>query len=240
MSFVDKVGANGGSKAAKAVNGKHVVAECLGFGVAEAVSMSVGLGVMAATEPLMPSVVKGASQVMGTVLLPFLEPVENAMDRVCKLEACRRDLSMSREERAERLARTLFLFGVSTAAAISSELLTRRVMNNAMGISMDLRPNAQWWNPLSVSRKEAIIVFSDKGVQMGAMLAANTLAAGTTDTLIRTATDAMTSLGMPKEKAQELSAYTMIWEMPNFLGLLAGLGAIYATHKYPGRLGIRS
>ena len=54
-----------------------------------------------------------------------------------------------------------------------------------------------------------------------------------TDELIRTASGALQkTMGWNKEKADRVSSMAMIWEMPNILGWLAGLGVIGRRHFY--------
>jgi len=235
--FVEQI-AKGAKGLVRNGNGttNSVLKEGFGFIVAEGTSMLVGLGVFAATANIAPGIINGVSNALAkTVIEPFLDPIEHAMAKVCKLEECKTDLSVSREERSRNIARTLMLFGASGVAAYGSKIWTRRAMNHQFGIESD---ETNWWNILKLSRKEKIIFAADEGVHYGSMILLNTGAAGVTDDFIRTVQNVMEKCGMSKKKAHELAGYTMVWELPNFLGLIAGLSAIYATHKIPGPLGL--
>jgi len=253
MSFVEHTigrGLKGGAEVlAKAThngNGKStsqkIGLEMLGFGVAEGVSMLVGLGVYGALDQVAPGVVNGASDVLAkTIIEPNLESIENAMNRACKLEECKADTSIPRDERARRLARTLVLFGASGVAIIGTEINVRRGMNHVLGVNGNGNSHdGSSWKFWKLSRKEQWIFGADKTAQIGSMIIANLVTAGATDELIRSARSIMIKCGVPQEKAHELAGYTMIWELPNFLGLMAGLTAIYATHKWPQKLGLPS
>lgn len=245
-SFVNSV--KTGSKALRSVasNGhtvtQNIAMESAGFAVAEVVSMATALGVVAVADQIAPAVVNSASDTLAKYLvLPHLEPIEHMLDKACKLEECRRDDTLSREERARRISKTLVVFGASWAAAMTSKIYTRRHINQHLGIVEPPQEQGKWWEFwkfFRLSRKESIILAADESVHYGSLVLANTGAAPVTDEVIRATKNTLIKCGMPEDKAQELSAYTMIWEMPNFLGLLSGLAAIYATHKYPGPLGL--
>ncbi len=245
MSYVGKLLAEEGKRLSMIGSngkpiGRNIGLESLGFAVAEGVSMLTALGVVACADQVAPKIVNGTADVLAnTVVLPLLDPIEHTLDRACKLEECKRDPDVPREERAKHLAKTLVVFGASWATAMIFKIETRRYMNRSFDIPSDTRPDAKWWEFWKLSRKEFMILAADEGVHYGALGLLNTSAAHTTDQVIRSTRNMLMKCGVPEDKAQELSAYTMIWEMPNFLGLLAGLGAIYATHKYPGPLGIK-
>lgn len=222
-------------RAAQVTNSRDIAMESVGFAVAEGVSMATALGVVAVADQIAPGIINGAAHVVSKgFVLPFLDPIEKGLGKICHLEECKRDDSIPREERAERLAKTLVVFGVAWVASMAAKLETRRLMNRSLGVD-----DPHQGSFFHLSRKEAIIVGTDEVVHYGSLLAANTMGASVTDDFIRTTQGVLEKCGVPKEKAHELAAYTMVWEMPNLLGLLAGLGAVYATHKYPGTLGMK-
>lgn len=223
-------------KASSVSSRRDVALESAGFAVAEGASMVASLGVVAVADQLFPDLVNKSADVLAKVVVePNLDFIESTINRVCKLEECKKDESIPREERAHNLAKTGVVFTASWVASMAAKLGTRRVMNGAFGIQ-DHSGSGSWWRP---TRKELILLAADEPVHYGSLLLANTSLAPATDAFIRTTTDVLNKCGVPKEKAHELASYTMIWEMPNFLGLLAGVGAIYATHKYPHTFGIK-
>lgn len=214
--------------------------ESLGFTIAEGVQMLTSLGVVAVADQVAPGVISDVSKTLGKIVVqPLLDPIEATMGALCKLEECKKNDQLTREQRAEQIAKVLVVFGASWAAGFIAKVQTRRGLNKAFGVAVE-ETKGHWWEFWKLTRKEKIIMLSDEGVHYGALLLANTAAAGPTDDMIRASTNMLVKCGMPKEKAHELAAYTMIWEVPNFLGLAAGLGGIYATHKYPGALGIKN
>lgn len=234
--FDDKLTHLSALKATKVSATREFALESAGFAVAEGVSMATALGVVAIADQLFPSVVNGAADVLAKVVIePNLDFIEKTINRVCKLEECKRDESIPREERAHSLAKTGVVFTASWAASMAAKLATRRVLNHSFGI----QDHSGWDNKWAPTRKEWIILAADEPVHYGSLILANTAAASTTDTFIRSTQGVLEKCGVPKDKAHELASYTMIWEMPNFMGLLAGIGAIYATHKYPSTFGIK-
>lgn len=208
---------------------QRIALESAGFTVAEGASMFTSLGVVAVADVLAPGVLRDASKFVSKHLIePNLDAIERGIGKVCKLEECKSDEHLTREERSQQLARTLLLFSASWAAGMAAKLGTRRGLNRAFGV--EAVPN---------KRKEFIILAADEVVHYGSLITANMLMPGMTDEFIRTTTDVLEKCGVPKRKAKELSAYCMMWEMPNLLGLLSGLGAVYATHTYPEKFGLK-
>lgn len=247
MAGADRIiTAGAGELTRLASNGKaasrNIALESLGFTVAEGVSMGTALGVVAvADQVLPPALLDASSKLLARIVIqPLLDPIEAGLGKVCKLKECQRDTSISRQERAEQLAKTLIVFGLSYVASFAAKLHTRRMMNKTFDIPTDALPHTKPWELWKLSRREGFILGADEGVHYGSLILANTLAAETTDDFIRATTNVLVKCGVPEKKAHELAAYTMVWEMPNFLGLVAGLGAIHTAHKHPDMFGIKS
>ncbi len=212
--------------------------ESVNFVLAEGGQILTGLGVIALADQVAPTMLDQASSFIGkTVIQPNLHAIEKGMSSMCRLEECKVDESVPEEERAKRLAHTLMLFGASWVAGMAVKMQTRRGLNRLMDLPSD-HDEVPIWQFWKLSKKEATILVADEGVHYGALLMLNTGIANKTDGLIRATTNILTSCGVPEKKAHELAAFGMIWELPNALGLLAGLGAIYHTNTHPGQYGL--
>lgn len=226
-----------------AING-NFAKEGLGFCFAEGASMLVSLGVVAMGDQVAPGAIHSLGNVVSkTLIKPNLPLVEKALS-YCKLEECRPDPKDTPDQRADRLGYWTVLFGASWVAGMVAKLQTRRIMNRSFGIHDVPQPKAdtwwQWCKNQMPTKKEAIILSADDITHYALLGWINTSGAEYTDDMIKATGNMLTkSFGLSPQKAHEVAAYTMIWEMPNLLGLGAGLGAIYAAHKYPRALGLR-
>jgi hypothetical protein len=43
---------------------------------------------------------------------------------------------------------------------------------------------------------------------------------------------ALQKIGVKADRAKDISTMAMVWEVPNFLGMAAGTGAIFGKHAY--------
>lgn len=210
--------------------------EGVGFSVAELVSMGTSLGVVAVADQVAPDLLKTASKALSKVVFePYLESIERALGTVCKLEECKVDVNEDRQKRAEKLAHTSIVFGSAWALSMVAKFATRRVMNHAFDIKDKPIAKTGNWFMDKIAFKvlhpdEWKIGAADELVHLGSLITVNTAAAKMTDEMIRTNTSILTKCGIPEKKAHEISSMAMIWELPNFLGLLAGLGVI--SHKH--------
>lgn len=211
--------------------------ESAGFSVAEMVSIGVSLGVIAVADQVAPSLLKTASRcVSKTCIEPHLDTIERSLKKVCKLEECQPDQTKSREERAENLAHTLILFSAAWVAAMASKIATRRAMIKLSGELVHRDPAQRWYG---LSSEEKLIMTLDEGVHYGSLLLFNTGAAKHTDAMINATSSMLQSCGVPEKKAKEISGMAMIWELPNVLGMVAGMAGIYHNH-HKGRTTLTS
>jgi len=203
----------------------RIFKESIGFGVAEFVSMGVSLGVVGVADSVAPEMMKDASKFIGrNVIEPHLETIEKLIGRVCKLEECQVDTTKSREQRSEALGRMTILFGASWVGAMLAKLATRRFVNRKLGvIEEDLG--------FKLSKHEKIIFAMDEGIHYGSLLLLNTGAAKHTDSAIRSTASVLQKCGIPEHKAKELATMALVWELPNLLGLGAGIAGIVGNHK---------
>lgn len=219
--------------------------ESAGFVVAEGLSALTGLGVVAVADVVIPKpMLKAASKCLAKVVIePFLEPIEGALSKICKLEECQVDSEKPREVRAEQLAKTVILFGSAFAASLAVKLHTRRAVNDYFGINTDdhvIKPHAgasTWekvkhygtlkhWTP-----QEKVIFAVDEGMHLGALYALNNTLAPFTDRQIRHTTGTLQKIfGWTEAKAHEVASMAWIWEAANAAGAASGIGIIIGNH----------
>lgn len=247
-------GGNGGDRSRFAIRVANLIdsnsfKEARAFTVAEFVSMGVSLGVVGVADQVAPNMLKSATKAIAkTVIEPYLDTIEGMMQRFCKLEECKIDTSKSREQRAEELAHVTVVFSAAWVISMAAKLATRRFLTNKIPAhdpdSPHYRPHKDDQKVLAVkplfkgvSKHELKLFGADEGIHYGSLLLLNTGAAKVTDELIRASTNILVKCGMPEKKAHELSSMAMIWELPNFLGLLAGLGVVskYNNHDWGQR-----
>jgi hypothetical protein len=200
----------------------NIAKESGGFALAEMVSMSTSLLVVGIADTLAPNMIKDVSKFVGKhVIEPFLDPIESTLGAVCKISECQPDKTKSRAERAENM----IVFSAAWATSMAAKVATRRIFNRAVGISDDPIPAGGL-----LSAHEKRILLYDEGVHYGSILLMNTAGAKVTDELIASSTNVLTKVGIPEKKAKELSSMAVIWELPNLLGMAAGIGAIFQNH----------
>ncbi len=205
--------------------------ETAGFIPAEFVSIGVSLGVVALADKVAPNLVQSVSKVIGKVVIePYLENIEGALSKVCKLEECKVDETKSREERAENLAKTTLVFSAAWVASMIAKLETRKFLNNKTGISEDPVAGKKWWQFWKMTTHESIIFGMDESVHYGSLLLLNTSGAKITDEMISASKNVLVKMGVPEKKAHEVSVMAMVWELPNLLGLFSGIGGIMGIH----------
>ncbi len=217
----------------------NIAKESGGFALAEMVSMSTSLLVVGIADTLAPNLIKDASKFVGKhVIEPFLDPIEGTLGTICKLKECQPDKTKTRAERAESLAKTMIVFSAAWATSMAAKLYTRGVVNRLTGVNEHVIPKSGNWfadqyNTIAAEIKDPNtrrIFLYDEGVHYGSILLMNTVGAGATDELINTSSSVLTKMGIPEKKARELSSMAIIWELPNFLGMAAGIGAIFQNH----------
>ncbi len=206
--------------------------EAGGLFVAEGVSMAVSLGTVAIADQIAPNLIKDASKAIAkTCVLPYLETIENGLKKICHLEECQPNYDQSREERAEQLAKTLIVFSSAWTLSMIAKVGTRMGLNYAMGIREEANPvirtKWKWLNSKIPSWHDARVLIADEGVHIGSLLFVNTLGAKYTDDAIKASSSLLQKwTGCSKKKADEVSSMAIIWEVPNVLGWLAGVGEI--------------
>lgn len=219
-------------------NGKLAIKNTLlegvaSLGVAELASIVAGLGVVAVADTVAPSLVKGTTKVIAkTVINPYLDYIEGMLNRYCRLEECKTNAEIPRDKRAEQYARAVTLFAPSFAASVSTKLAARRVMNDLIGINDDKVPGAKWWQVWKLTKNELGIVLPDEGCHLGSflLLNMNKTAAAAGDETIKIVSNIFQKVGFSKSKADEMSQYGIIWELPNVIGWVAGLAGVAGKH----------
>lgn len=205
--------------------------ESAGFTVAELASVVASLGVVGFADTIAPGALKSTSKAISkAVIEPHLDVIESTMSNLCKLEACKTDKTVPREDRAEKIAHTLLVFGAAWVGAFVTKVATRRIFNEkVLGIRDRGHSSHKWWK---LSNDEKLIIGLDEGIHYGSLLLLNTGAAVHTDAMINTTSSILEKAGLSKEKSKELAGMSVIWELPNLLGLFAGMGGIYYKHHH--------
>ena len=224
---------------------QKIALESGGFLVAEMVSAVTGLGVVAVADMIIPKpILKGAAKCLSKcVIEPFLDPIENGLTKICKLEECQVDPTKPRAERAEQLAKTVIVFGAAYVAAMQAKLLTRHKINDHFGIHsghahIPPAANATTWEKVKHyaklkhwSNEDKVIFATDEGIHLGALYLLNNTLAPQTDSMIKSSTKVIQRVtGWPEEKAHEIASMAWIWEAANGLGAIAGMGMIAGNH----------
>jgi hypothetical protein len=205
--------------------------ESLGLGVAEFASGITSLGTVAVLDRFAPDMVHSVSDVLAKVVFePYLDHIENFMGKVCKLEDCQPDKSKPREERAKQLAYATMLFAPAYVTSLGAKLLTRKAMNKVFEVHERNIPDRQWWELWKMTRNEFAILALDESTHVGSLLVLNRSVAKQTDYLIRNTTSLFQGLGMSHDRAHRLANMIMIWELPNAIGFMFGVGGVIGKH----------
>ena len=215
----------------------NVAAESAGLGVAEMVSIATSLGVVAVAEDIAPNLLKSVSKTMGKIIEPYLlGPAESFLGTFCKLEECKIDKEKSRQERAEELSKNLIVFSAAFVTSLVAKIATRKALNHLTGITTTPKRNTGnfakdiWVNYIWPDKHDRKIFYWDEGVHMGSLILMNTGIAKQTDVMIQGSSSVLQkTLGWTKAKADRVASMAMIWEVPNVIGWLAGVGAIAHT-----------
>lgn len=211
--------------------------ETIGLGLAEVVSGAVSLGVVAYADDILPGVNKEISKVVAkTVILPHLDAIEKS-SRFCKLKDCQPDLTQPREERAEKIAHTMLLFGEAWVASMVTKIATRQFSNKSLKVEHPPEPRTgKWWHDNvvyrgSMSKHDWSVILWDEGVHLGAFILGNIGLAKQTDKVIDGLGELLQStLGWSKDRAHKVASMFMIWEVPNIAGFAAGVKKIHTHH----------
>ena len=239
----NKINSLAASKTVESLGGK-IVKESGGFLVAEVASASVGLGVVAIADWLIPKpVMKLASQTISKIVVePYLDTIESTVSKFCKLDECKVDPDTPREQRAERIAKTMIVFGAAYVASMGVKLFARRKMNEITGIlehaPAALPAGATMWDKLKyygkfqfMAPQEKLIFVADEGVHLGALYVLNNQLAPFTDDMIqRTSKVIQRTTGASEPKAHEIANMAWIWEASNGLGAAAAMTVIAGNH----------
>lgn len=212
----------------------NILAESLGLGAAEFVSIATSLGVVAYADDLAPNVLKSVSHTVAKIIEPYiLDPAEWVLPRLCRLEECQPDKTKSREQRAEELAKTGIVFSIAFIASLVMKIATRKALNHILDLSHSPHVNTGRWahdfmkNYIIPDKHDIKIVKWDEGIHLGSLLLLNTGIAKQTDKMIHVTSSVLQkSLGWSKQKSDRVASMGMIWEVPNVIGWLAGVGAI--------------
>jgi hypothetical protein len=228
---------NAASNGARRLWWKEALKESAGLGVAEMISAAVSIGVFTFADDIAPESIKKISHVVSKVgVLPFLDTIEKAMNN-CKLEECKPDFTKSREERAEQYAHYLTLFGIATIPAVATELGVRMGMNRMMDVkhagntNAVSNPNQGFWSKLKPSWHDIKVVGTDKTVQLGGIIAVNTIFAKQADHGIKSISHILqNSFGLSEEQATKAADAFVIWHLADGLGLGVADAHIFLDH----------
>lgn len=220
---------------------KNIALESTSFGAAEMVGMGTSLGVVAVLDKIVPeSLLDKATHVVSKVCVePYLDTIEKNLAK-CHLIECQADETKSREERAHRLAKGIVVFGSAYFISLGAKLGTRRLLNDEFRICRDsgrkvLPKDAKWWQhvvnhiPIISSTKEENMIFAaDELAHIGSLIYLNTTASKLTDHHIHKTASLLEKLGISPKKSKEIAAVLHVWEIPNGIGMVAGLGTLGA------------
>jgi len=193
------------------------------FSFIGAESISIGAATVAYTfmDDLAPSAMKRISRVVSkTCIEPFLDTIEKGLTR-CSSKDCKPDFTKSRQERAEQYAHYITRFGISAAISVGTEWGARNLFNHALKVK----------EPAS----NLAVTCLDKGLHLGLIIGANTVAAKQTDTAIDITSNVLQkSLNWPKDRADRLADVTWRWEAANWISAFVTSGYIF-TRQVMGR-----
>jgi len=218
---------------------RNVGYELTGFATGEITSMGVGLGVVAVMDKVVPKPVrdKACEIIAKTFVEPHLDFIEKKL-ALCHLPECQVDETKTREERAHRLASGIYTFGTAYLVALAAKFATRESVNRLLKVPKTEAPTGPGiWNkvkpyiPIVDSSRDAnMITFADEAVHFGSLIYLNTKGSPMTEDHINKMSSILQKAGMSKEKARDVSTMAMVWEVPNFLGMLSGSAAIVGKH----------
>jgi hypothetical protein len=211
--------------------------ESLGFCFGEGMSIITSLGMVAVADELFPKLVDKASKSLANAVIePNLEKFEWVMSKLCQLEECKVDPSKPRQERAESLARAVVLFSPAWVASMIVKTRARRWCNNQFGIGERDNPFKKWYDPrrwVYMNKSDRGIFYWDEGAHIGSLLLLNTVGHQVNDELIRASSNILQkTLGFSERKANDVARMAVIWELPNVIGMAAGMQAIYGKHMH--------
>lgn len=207
---------------------QKATAETLGLGIAEMASAVVSVGVFALADDIAPSLMKKSGKVIGRLLEPFLDPIERAMQGGCKLKECQPDFTKSRQERAEEYGRFLTRFGVSLVPAVLTEYGVRKIGNHYLHVGNGDMGKSLAYKLMHPNRHDCGVIGIDKGVQLGGIIAVNTIFAKQADVGIEGISNVLQkTLNWPKERADRAAQATIVWHLADGLGFGAAGAKIW-------------
>ncbi len=222
--------------------GSNIARESAGFGAAELGSMVVSFGTFAVADALVPKHSSPIKAISKICIEPHLDKIEHFMSK-CHIEECKVDHTKSPEERAESYARGITIFGAAWVASMIAKVWTRRVANKHFEVAGEKPPtlpkDASLIKKISHhipfvnwAREEKLIFAADEAVHIGSLLYLNTKGADVTDAHIKSTSKILEKVGFSKERADNAATLFHVWEVPNFMGMLAGFGTIFGKHAY--------
>lgn len=199
-----------------------------GLGAAEMVGAAVSVGVIAFADTVAPGAMKSTTKAISKIVVePFLDTWESGLKFFCKLKECQPDMTKSRQERAESIAHTLVVFGAALAPSLAAKIATRRGINQLCGMG----DGQKWWNVFKANHDDRKVFYWDEGLHIGSALLLNTAGAKLSDGIIDTTSSVLQkTLGWDKKRSGDVATLLTVYELPNFIGLAAGGGAIVHSH----------
>ena len=213
--------------AAKPGSGK-LWQELSGLGAAEIVGAVVSTGVIAYADKVAPGATKAITKTISKIAVePFLDQWEGGLKFFCHLKECQPDMTKSRQERAENIAHTITVFGAAFVPSLAAKLATRRGINEFCGHG----DGHAWWKVWRPNAHDTRVFAWDEGIHIGSALAINTFGAKAGDKIIQGTSNVLQKvLGWPEKRAHDVATLVTVYELPNFIGLAAGSGAILHDH----------
>lgn len=197
--------------------------QTISMAVAEGVCGVVSLGALYYMDKLAPRetgyVKKVLSKNIVQPLLPVVDTADYMLSGLWKHSYEERK-KMGAADRATEVTENLFNYGLSGGLGLAAKIIVRDHLNAKLGVPMS---KSHGWSVLAV----------DEGMHIGTIVLMDTaLSKKTNDVKEGISCMLQKSANMEKKKADELANYTVVWELPNAVGFLSGITAIYGGNKY--------
>jgi hypothetical protein len=112
------------------------------------------------------------------------------------------------------------------------KLETRKFANAKFDLHDEPRLDKKWWQPWKLTNHEKVIVGMDEGIHYGSIILMNMTGGGAkvTDSAVNSIQSVLQKTGMSERKAKDIANMVVVWELPNALGFLGGVGGIMGIH----------
>ncbi len=133
----------------------------------------------------------------------------------------------------------MVVFSAAWVASMLVKIASRKSLNRVFEgghITQDVKSTGGFFKGfyernLKLNPHDTKIIVWDEAVHIGSLILVNTSMAKTSDSMIKGASDFLQKkMGWSKKRADDVASMGVIWELPNFMGWLAGVGAIVHSH----------